>query len=213
MTESLPSHCLSITNDFISDQLAQWFASLEKSDKKFLAEYNAKVKNPIDLSTIKKKIKDNLYSSYQEWIDDMYLVFDNAVTFHEATSLFGGVAIYLKKQFNKKLLNFEGKLNSRNYEDQLIDLSKKIEQLLKEPPLALNIVCKIDMDSPNSEEFTFERMMNLQSKLSSIAANGGRDKIIQCICETNSEYNFSQTNEIDISHLGRRTLQALEKLE
>ena len=108
MSESLPSQCLKITTDFLNnDQLAQPFARKYIPDKKLQADYNLKVKKPMDLPTVRKNIKDNKYSCFQEWVDDMNLIFDNAISFNEANSLVGGIAIYLKKQFKKKIREIE----------------------------------------------------------------------------------------------------------
>ena len=212
MSESLPSQCLKITNDLINDQLAMHFAyPYNPESKKLQADYNSKVKKPMDLSTVRKKIKDNNYSCFQEWVDDMNLIFDNAIIFNERNSLVGGVAVYLQKQFNKKIREIET-MNLRNYENQLISLGKDLEQVLKKPPLTLSVTCSYDMSSKDSEDFTVSRIKNLLEKLKKMAENHDIEVILKCINESNSEYNFTQGQEIDLAHLGRHTLISLEKL-
>ena len=53
------------------------------------------------IETIKKKIKDNSYNNISEWKQDVDLVFDNAISYNTEQSVIGGVAIYLRKKFNK----------------------------------------------------------------------------------------------------------------
>lgn len=209
MSESLPSQCLKITNDLINDQLAMFFVNPEK---RLQAEYTSKIKKPMELSTVRKKIKDNNYSCFQEWVDDMNLIFDNAINFYERNSLIGGVAVYLQKQFSKKIREIET-MNLRNYENQLISLGKELEQVLKKPPLTLNVVCSYEMNSKDSEDFTVSRIKNLMDKIQKMARNPEKEEaILKCINESNSEYNYTKDQEIDLAHLGRRTLLCLEKL-
>ena len=214
MSESLPLQCLKITNDLINnDQLAQPFVKPYNPEKKLQADYNLKVKKPMDLCTVRKKIKDNNYSCFQEWVDDMNLIFDNAISFNGENSLFGGVAVYLQKQFGKKIREIET-MNLRNYEDQLISLGNKLEQVLKKPPPTLNVTCSYEMNSKDSEDFTVSRLKSLREKIIKMVESHEEEAILNCINESNSEYNYTmgQEIEIDISHLGRHTLLCLEKL-
>ncbi|OHS96178.1 Bromodomain containing protein [Tritrichomonas foetus] len=209
MTESLPSQCMKFTNDLINDPLASFF--VYPPDKKLQADYNAKIKKPMDLSTIKKKIKDNIYTSFQEWVDDMYLIFNNAIEFNDATSLLGGVAIYLRKQFDKKIREIES-FNLRNYEMQLITFGKRLESILIEPPPTFGVELKTELSSKNADDFTVPRIMEIKNNLEKMLSEGHQKEILDCINESNTDYMYTDGQEIDLSHLGRRTLIALEAL-
>ena len=51
-----------------------------------LPDYFNVVKKPMDLSTIKKKLDDGAYSNPQEYVDDMWLMFNNAWLYNKKTS-------------------------------------------------------------------------------------------------------------------------------
>lgn len=52
----------------------------------FRQAYEAKVPNPMDLGTVVKKAKAGMYANGQQFIDDVHLTFDNAMTFNPPTS-------------------------------------------------------------------------------------------------------------------------------
>ena len=51
-----------------------------------LPDYFNVIKKPMDLSTIKKKFEEGTYSNPQEYVDDMWLMFNNAWLYNKKTS-------------------------------------------------------------------------------------------------------------------------------
>ena len=51
-----------------------------------LPDYFNVIKKPMDLSTIKKRLEDGTYTNPQEYVDDMWLMFNNAWTYNKKTS-------------------------------------------------------------------------------------------------------------------------------
>uniref|UniRef100_A0A1X7SMB3 Bromo domain-containing protein n=1 Tax=Amphimedon queenslandica TaxID=400682 RepID=A0A1X7SMB3_AMPQE len=51
-----------------------------------IPDYFDVIKNPIDLSTIRKKLESGSYSDPWQFCDDMQLMFNNAWTFNKKTS-------------------------------------------------------------------------------------------------------------------------------
>ena len=45
-------------------------------------DYIQKIKEPMDLITIKERINTNYYKSFDDWLKDMNLVFDNAIKYY-----------------------------------------------------------------------------------------------------------------------------------
>ena len=84
------------------------------------------IQKPMDLGTIKKKIKDNSYNNISEWKQDVDLVFDNAISYNTEQSVIGGVAIYLRKKFNKMLDKYS-LTNRQNYEERLRQLYRELQ--------------------------------------------------------------------------------------
>ncbi|OHT10706.1 Bromodomain containing protein [Tritrichomonas foetus] len=210
----LLDQCIKITKEFIDNKLAMYFIEPFNPgpDKYAQAEYNSKIKKPMDLSTILKKLSRNAYLSIQDWADDVFLVFDNAVKFNDANSLVGGVAIYLKRQFEKKLKGIEA-LNVRNFENQLIKLNQLLNETLMNPPPSLSVDCKHQTDTGSLDNFTVARLDNLLKNLEKFASEAGnQEKILACLNSLTQEPKYDTSHEIDVAKLGRNELLALEKL-
>jgi bromodomain-containing factor 1 len=68
--------------------------------KKFgISDYFEIVKNPMDFSTIKKKLTHNVYSEAREFVDDMMLVFSNCMLYNGNESDIGKLGIEMRKLF------------------------------------------------------------------------------------------------------------------
>ena len=224
MSEFLWQECSKITKDFIEDKLAVFFVN-PIDDEFILSEYRAKIKKPMDLSTVFKKIKDNSYIGIQDWVDDIYLIFDNAIQFNGSDSLIGGIAAYFKKKFDKKVNILQLK-NSRNLEDQLIKLQIKMLKLWsKQPPELLNEdenkaeegdqtnqEIHVNEDIELLRDFDYARIETLQHNLNDIVKSGNESQIIQCLNEADPFVKYEEKEQqIDVAKLGRHSLLVLEE--
>ena len=66
-----------------------------------LPNYLEIVKNPMDFSTIKKKLNNFCYSNFKEFCNDMNLVFDNCYLFNGKDSNVGNMCTNVKNQYEK----------------------------------------------------------------------------------------------------------------
>ena len=62
-----------------------------------LHDYPYIIKTPMDLSTVKSKIKQNLYTSFDDFLGDMILIWDNCRTYNLAESFIVQQAEVLEK--------------------------------------------------------------------------------------------------------------------
>lgn len=87
--------------------------------------YLAHVRHPMDLNTIKKKLKDGYYNTHKEWMSDMELVFDNSIEFNGAETITGGIALFMKQKAQKymKKLNL---YNHQNFEEAVRSVYREI---------------------------------------------------------------------------------------
>lgn len=69
-----------------------------------LTDYLEIVKNPMDISTIKKKLKLNNYNSLQEVFSDLNLIWSNCKLYNQEGSEIYLLAVYMEK-LNKKLID------------------------------------------------------------------------------------------------------------
>lgn len=77
--------------------------------------YSARVRSPMDFSTMKKKIEDNSYTCVSEFREDLKLMCDNAMTYHESDTVYFNSA--------KQMWNYVNKLLSK---DQLLALKSSL---------------------------------------------------------------------------------------
>lgn len=199
-----------ITIDFFNDPLCVFFVRpYEDLDKKMMSEYNNRIKKPMDLGTVKKKIKDGMYPGYQSWIDDMNLIWDNAIEFNTPESLLGGVAIYLKKKFNKKIMMLNAQ-NLRNYEQRLIDLAKELNQIISNTPPIFNITSSLQWPE-EMEPFTIKRIEEIKEGVHKLDEAGRTEDILNIIRKAMPDLNIDTSTPIDFGLLGRNALLGLEK--
>jgi hypothetical protein len=64
---------------------------------------NKRIENPMDLSTVEKKLNHNAYATLEEFMDDILLTFDNALATHGKENPVHFMAKQLKKKFKKDL--------------------------------------------------------------------------------------------------------------
>ncbi|KAL1555923.1 transcription factor GTE12-like isoform X2 [Salvia divinorum] len=76
--------CSKILKEFMDRRLAQAFR--KPVDLVKTPGYFKKIKNPMDLGTIKRNLERNMYSTAKEFADDMLLTFRNAMSYHSPSS-------------------------------------------------------------------------------------------------------------------------------
>lgn len=77
------------------------------------------IKNPMDLSTIEKKLTSNAYMYYQEVVDDFNLIVSNCIIFNGPDSSISKMAASIKTLFEKHMLNFPSKNSLSNFNNNI----------------------------------------------------------------------------------------------
>jgi hypothetical protein len=207
----LAPQCKTITAKFNSDPLATIFQTVPDKKSVNWADYQSKIAQPMDIATVRKRLKDNYYSGVQAWSHDMHLIFDNAIVYNGEYSVIGGVAVYLRKMLDKEIRALEA-TNLRNWESQLVTLTRKLERAIRKVPPAFNVELHFDTTTADSDDFTVDRIMRLRDRLEELVRQKRSSEILDVVRDTNSDAPFIDDLEIDLAHLGRRSLLALERL-
>ena len=92
-----------------------------KQEKDF---YKSQIHHPQDLSKITKKANHKKYNSYQEFYDDLNLIWDNAQFFNEDTSIIYKDADYMRK-------NVDILFKEKNIYDKVEHIEKNEDEVLK----------------------------------------------------------------------------------
>eukprot|EP00477_Mikrocytos_mackini_P000369 GAHX01000392.1.p1 GENE.GAHX01000392.1~~GAHX01000392.1.p1 ORF type:complete len:202 (-),score=48.68 GAHX01000392.1:30-635(-) len=95
-----------------------------------LPDYPEKIKKPMDLGTVAKNLENQKYKTPDDCIEDMRLVFNNAITYNQPGSSMHLVASFLSSLLEKKIEILLRKGNSENYlASKDSGLLRKIERL------------------------------------------------------------------------------------
>ena len=102
MTEREQTLCRTLLNDLTRHEHAWPF--LEQVDEKAYPRYYEVIKNPMDLGTIKNKMKNKQYETKEQFAYDCRLIFDNCEYFNVDNSDIGKAGHKLRAFFETKWL-------------------------------------------------------------------------------------------------------------
>jgi len=94
--------CRILLDDMIMNPFSEWFREPVDHENMGLTDYLQVIKEPQDLGTISKKLERNHYMSPEDYARDVRLVWQNAITYNSATSMFGVVAAILWQTFDRR---------------------------------------------------------------------------------------------------------------
>ena len=103
--------CTRIINELLKWQLASTFRNPVDPERDGAPNYLEKVKNPIDLSTIKKKLHSNEYKTAEDFMYDVKLIYENSKIYNGENSMITFIANDILKwtetQYNQKCKSYE----------------------------------------------------------------------------------------------------------
>lgn len=171
-----------------------------------------KVGNPMDLSTVKKNIKNNCYIGFKQWIDDVNLIWDNAITTYGEDSILCWIAKYYKQKF-KKTVDELRCYNVRNFEERLHSLTKNLHELLSNPPKILGVTDEFCQWPSEFNVFTVEHLNDLTQFAKKLVEDNETDKLVEIIKENNPDLIKNNDIDLDFSKLNRKSILEIEKLK
>ena len=127
--------CLRIITDLLKWPLTAYFRKPVDPEKDGAPNYLEKVKNPIDLSTIKTKLQSNNYKTAAEFMSDIRLIYQNAETYNGENSMITFIAKDIVKwtedQYSEKCNSYEEEMRHKLHKA----MDELNEHLKNEPPL------------------------------------------------------------------------------
>ena len=94
--------CNILLADMRANPLAEWFLDPVDYMGLGLSDYATVVATPMDLGTVHKKMERQQYMSTEDFAHDVRLVFQNAIAYNSAQSMFGIVAGILAQVFDRR---------------------------------------------------------------------------------------------------------------
>lgn len=107
--------CVTVTKNLISSNKGAPFAQPVDYVTLGIPHYPDIVKNPMDLGTVQKKLNAQAYSSVDEWMAEVRLVFVNAMKFNPPDHPVHTMAKQLNQAFDKKAASVLEKLDTRSF--------------------------------------------------------------------------------------------------
>ena len=101
LTEGERIKLLQITNDLTRTRISRRLRESVKNNP----TYAMKIKEPMDLKTLKRKLIDGAYASIQEYKRDFRLVIDNALQWHKSDTIIATDVFRLQLQFEQRILS------------------------------------------------------------------------------------------------------------
>lgn len=126
--------CVDITNWLMSHHIGQVFCEPEELSAKEKKQYNRKVKNPMYFSTVLTKLESGSYTSVDQWLSDVYLVFDNSIKYYGKDTIYEDIAIHMKRIVDKKVAEMKSASSYDCWIDTLIKLYSKVDRIMQNKP-------------------------------------------------------------------------------
>merc|ERR1712137_672116 len=95
--------CQSVLRTLMNHRLAEPFLEPVDYIGLGLSDYPKIIKNPMDLSTVKEKLTMNVYNGPQDFIEDIDLIFKNAITYNPPDTDVFVQANMMKNLFHEKI--------------------------------------------------------------------------------------------------------------
>lgn len=91
------------------------------------------IKNPVDLSTMKKKLNDGVYKSVQQFSDDIHLMYQNSLQFNGNGSMLTYIAADIEKWYQSRL-KVKGNNIEEEWKNKLFEVIEKLNEHKKFNP-------------------------------------------------------------------------------
>jgi hypothetical protein len=182
--------CTQFTQHLISHPISAIFRKPVQDDL-----YLQRILRPMDLETIRKKLKDGNYSSHNEWAADLSLMFDNAVEFNGEGSVTAGMAEYLRKKTAKMLERIDY-FNHQNFEERVRSIYREIASLTAQ------LTGTTVTTTPRYEVKELEPMLSALSdthEVARIVKQNGDQRVLK----------KAKEGLVNLDHLSRKTLDSL----
>ncbi|EAY20814.1 Bromodomain containing protein [Trichomonas vaginalis G3] len=130
-------YCIKVTNAIFDMPISQDFR--EFVDDKNSAYYS-KIKNPMCLREVLRKLTENKYAKVQDWKDDMNLIWQNAFKFNKNIQGWGNRQKFIytfAKELSNRFKEMSENIPSTRFQEWVLNLEekqKKLSRILNLPP-------------------------------------------------------------------------------
>ena len=199
MNEFEKRKCLDLTNKMLRKDLCRLFREKVDPERDGAPDYYTIIKQPMDLTTIRKKLNSNEYKSIEQWIDDMNLIWKNAKLYNTEGSIIHFIAQELEQWFAKKCTQIP-----RNKDEewmlQLRKSSTALMRLASHPPSSIvpmpNLSIEEILDESNLG-FPVNQQLNLNQQTNKSKSNTSTNSKEQKTTTTKTNENEDDVQIIE----------------
>ena len=226
MEEYIKKKCLSIMSELEKHPIANLFLEPVDPIRDEAPDYFQYVKKPMDITTVKEKLKNNQYPTTHSWKEDVLLIFSNAILYNGKSSPIGVSAAEMHHTFKELAKTITDNPDSFWYNElvrlkrQLIDHvqlrsasvvghTNSSMNAQKIPPTLLESSCEVTRFEVNIMKRS--ELELLSKNLSTLTEANQIDHIAHIIRKHNPEVDTSDGTTIDLNILTPHTLRKLKE--
>ena len=199
--ETLITH--PICNDFVEP--------IKESDN--MPDYFEMIKNPMDLSKIKKRLSENHYKSVQQWLDDVELVWSNSDKYFSQDPTMLNITQECRRLFNKHKRTV-GALSMGTWCGEVYRLRSRLYDLMGQPPAKVKQYASslgaAHTMKQNMPRFTEREFQNFIAASEMLTGEEDQKEMLKILDEMQPEIDPGSAEiHIDLTKLSLPTLYAL----
>lgn len=163
--------CREITEKLMAHPLNSYFMQPVDPLKDGLTGYDSVIKRKMDLGTIQSNLRANKYASPLEWYQDVVLVYQNALDYHDPLSVWHKIAEYSLRQFRSEAIGL-GCATPQEWYALVGATTQKLKASIADgpvpqvvDPLVLSIVKKADTMPPPSSQAIAELVEKVNARI------------------------------------------------
>lgn len=101
MSDYQKGRCAKVLDALCSRSIAEVFATPVDPERDNCPTYLKVIENPMDFSTVRKKLEADKYATVEQWKSDVELIFENSYKFNTRQSLISMLAKQLQTEFHE----------------------------------------------------------------------------------------------------------------
>ena len=101
MTQIQKNYCIKVTRKIMDYPISVFFLNPVDPERDRAPDYFQKIRRPMDLGTVMKKLEGDNYSTVDKWKEEMNLIWKNATTYNNESNYIYMIAKELSDIFRK----------------------------------------------------------------------------------------------------------------
>lgn len=132
MNDYQKNQCLELTDRMLKRKICSPFYESVAKFRDLVPQYFEIIKYPMDLTTIKTNLENNVYPTIDDWAKDVELIWSNALKYNGEDTVIAKMAIEMRQWFRRRYETISRSINDIWVFD-LIKASKKLEYISRHP--------------------------------------------------------------------------------